>query len=92
MHWTHQIALCQKPCHGGFTVRITGSPNMVCTIKHALEDLQHIKNTRLLQILLIALPHENVKSEGKRRKTRMVEGTIQTSPTCSSIVTLIVMC
>ena len=20
MHWTHQIALCHQPCHGGFTV------------------------------------------------------------------------
>ena len=92
MHWTHQIALCQQPCHRGFTVRITDSPNMVCTIKHALEDLQHIKNTWLLQILLIALPHENGKSEGKRRKTQVVEGTMQTSPACLSIVTLIVTC
>jgi len=38
--WTHQIALCHQPCHGGFTVKITGSPNMVCTVNHAMEDLQ----------------------------------------------------
>ena len=40
MHWTHQIALCHQPCHGGFTAKITGSPNMVCTVNHATEDLQ----------------------------------------------------
>ena len=41
MHWTHQIALCYQPCHEGFTVKITGSPNMACTVNHAMEDLQH---------------------------------------------------
>jgi len=40
MRWTHQIALCHQPCHGGFTVKITDSPNMVCTVNHAMEDLQ----------------------------------------------------
>jgi len=39
-HWTHQIALYHQPCHGGFTAKITGSPNMVCTVNHAVEDLQ----------------------------------------------------
>ena len=27
--------------------------------------------------MLVALPHENEKSEGKRGKTQMVEGTVQ---------------
>jgi len=40
MRWTHQIALCYQPCHGGFTAKITGSPNMVCTVNHATEDLR----------------------------------------------------
>jgi len=40
MRLTHQIALCHKPCHRGFTAKITGSPNMVCTVNHATEDLQ----------------------------------------------------
>ena len=63
------------PRSGGFTAKITGSPNMVCTVNHATEDLQH----RLLDFskLLVALPHENGKSEGKRGKTQMVEGTVQ---------------
>ena len=41
MQWTHQIALCHQPCHRRFTANITGSPNMVCTVNHAIEDLQH---------------------------------------------------
>jgi len=40
MRWTHQIALCLQSCHGGFTAKITGSPNMICTVNHATEDLQ----------------------------------------------------
>ena len=40
MHWTHQIALCYQPCHGGFTAKITGSPNVVCMINHTMKDLQ----------------------------------------------------
>ena len=40
MRWTHQIALCYQPCHGGFTAKITDSPNMVCMVNHAMEDLQ----------------------------------------------------
>jgi len=40
MRWTHQIALCHQPCQRGFTAKITGSPNMVCTVNHAMEDLQ----------------------------------------------------
>ena len=42
-------------------------------VNHATEDLQH--RTRLLQILLIALPQENEKSKGKE-ETQMVEGTV----------------
>jgi len=40
IRWTRQIALCYQPCHGGFTAKITGSPNMVCMVNHATEDLQ----------------------------------------------------
>jgi len=40
MRWTHQVALCYQPCHGGFTAKITDAPNMVCTVDRATEDLQ----------------------------------------------------
>jgi len=39
MRWTHQIASCHQSCHGGFTAKITGSPNIVCAVNHATEDL-----------------------------------------------------
>ena len=39
MRWTHLIALCHQPYHGGFTAKITGSPNMG-TVNHATENLQ----------------------------------------------------
>jgi len=51
MHWTHQITLCHQPCHGGFTAKITGSPNMVCTVNHATEDLQ--RRLLILQIWFV---------------------------------------
>ena len=43
MCWTHQNALYSQPCHRGFTVQITDSPNMVCTVNHmhAMEELQY---------------------------------------------------
>ena len=36
-----------------------------------------VYNTRLLQILIVGLPHENGKGEGKRGKTQTAEGTVQ---------------
>ena len=40
-----------------------------------MEDVQH----RILLILLVTLPYENVKSEGKREKIQMTKGTIQSA-------------
>jgi len=51
MRWTHQIALYYQPCHGGFTVKITDSPNMVCMVNHATEDLQ--RRLLILQIWFV---------------------------------------
>ena len=76
--WTHQIALCHQPCHRGFTAKITDSPNMVCTVKHTTEGLQH--NKRIPDFTEYCSLHCHVKmesSEGKREKTRMAEGTVQ---------------
>ena len=39
MRRTHLIALCHQPYHGGFTAKITGSPNMG-TVNHTMEVLQ----------------------------------------------------
>ena len=39
MRLTHSIALCHQPYHGGFTAKITGSPNMG-TVNHTTEVLQ----------------------------------------------------
>ena len=39
--WTHKIASCHQPCCGGFTAKITSSPNTIYTVNHATEDLQH---------------------------------------------------
>ena len=37
LHLAHQIASSHLPCHGGFTAKITGFPNMIYTVNHALE-------------------------------------------------------
>ena len=39
-YWFSKYGLYSQPCHWGFTVKITDSPNMVCTVNHATEDLQ----------------------------------------------------
>jgi len=71
--------LCSKydlygqPYHGGFTVKITDSPNMVCTVNHATEDLQH----RILDYSKYCLLHCQVHANGKRGKTQTAEGTVQ---------------
>ena len=75
-------------------MEIADSPNMVCTVNHAMDVLQwrslilQIQFVRLTmpqriysieyQILLVALPCESRNSEGKRKKTWMVEGTVIT--------------
>ena len=64
MCWTHQIASCHQPCHGGITAWITGFPNMVCMVNHAMEDLQH----RILDISKYCSLHYNMKM--KRTKER----------------------
>ena len=39
MYW---IALSHQPYYRGFTRRLaTGSPNMVCMVNYAIEDLEH---------------------------------------------------
>ena len=40
-YWLSKYGSYDQPCHGGFTARITGYPNIVRTINHATEDLQH---------------------------------------------------
>jgi len=39
-YWFSKYGLYGQPYHRGFTVKITGSPNMVCMVNHAMEDLQ----------------------------------------------------
>ena len=64
VHWTHQIASCHQSYHGRFTVKITNSPNMVCMVKHATEDLQH-RNLDFSKYLLL---HFHVKMERARQR------------------------
>ena len=63
MGCTHQIALCYQPCHRGFTVKITDSPNMVCTVNHATEDLQH----RILDFSKYCSLHYHIEMEREER-------------------------
>ena len=44
----------------------TDSPNIVCTVNHTMEDLQH--KILALQILLVALPRENGKERLRQRR------------------------
>ena len=68
MHWTHQITLCNQPCHRGFTVQITDSPNMVVpsTMPWRIYRLEYYKYSLL---------RYHVKMEGKRGKIQMTKGT-----------------
>ena len=50
---------------------ITGSPNMVCTVNHAMKELQHKILYVLIQILLIALP---MKMERAREREKRLNG------------------
>ena len=61
MRWTHQIPSCHQPCHGGFTANITGSPNMVCMVNHATEDLQRRNIARCIAT-------SKWKEQGRERK------------------------
>ena len=60
------MTLCHRPCHERFTAKITGSPNMVCTVDHGMEDLQH----RILDFFKYCSLHCHVKKDraGKERK------------------------
>ena len=62
--WTHKIASCHQPCRGGFTAKITSSPNTVCMVNHATEDLQH----RILDFSKYHSLHchKKMKEQGKR--------------------------
>ena len=79
--WIHQIALCHQPSHRGFTAKVTDTPNVVCMVNHAMEDLQWrllilhnymVMVNRIysieLQILLVALSHENAEMERARER------------------------
>ena len=39
--WLSKYGLYSQPCHRGFTMKITDSPNMIGTVNHATEGLQH---------------------------------------------------
>jgi len=40
-YWCSKYGSYGRPCPGGFTVKITDSPHMVCTVNYATEDLLH---------------------------------------------------
>ena len=67
MCWTHKIASCHQPCHGGFTAKITSSPNTICMVNHATEDLQH----RILDFSKYHSLHCHKKIERAREKRRL---------------------
>jgi len=62
-YWFSKYGLYGQPCHGGFTVKITDSSNMVCTVNHATEDLQH----RILDYSKYCLLHCHVQMEREER-------------------------
>ena len=66
-NWFSKYGLYAQPCHRGFIVKITDSPNMVCTVHHAMEDLQH-------RILHYCLLHCNVKMERAREREEDSDG------------------
>ena len=69
----HMNIGCQSPNGVRLTtMENSGSPNMVCTVNYATEDLQH----KILYVSKASswhMPHENAKSEAK---TQMAEGTV----------------
>ena len=70
---TRKIALCHQSCRGRFIAKITSSPNTVCTVNHATENLQH----RILYFSNYRLLHCHMKMERAREEeTQMVEGTV----------------
>jgi len=62
-YWFSKYGLYGQPCHGGFTVKITDSSNMVCTVNHATEDLQH----RILDYSKYCFLHCHVQMKREER-------------------------
>ena len=66
MCYTHQIVLCHQPCHRGFTARITDSTNKICTVNHAMKDLQH----RILYYSKYCSLHCHMKMDRAREREK----------------------
>ena len=64
MHLSHQINSWYQPCYEGFITKITGSPNMVCTVNHAMEELQH----KILYLFKYYSLHCHMKMERARER------------------------
>ena len=73
MHWTHQIALCDQPCHRGLTVNIIVSPNMVCMVNHLQLRMLYFSKYCLLRY------HVKMERARERGKIQMAKGTIKSA-------------
>jgi len=64
-----KYGLYGQPCHRGFTAKITNAPNMVCTVNHAMKDLQH----RILDYSKYCSLHCHMQMEREERLRRWRE-------------------